>query len=172
MFVGVPVPALDFAGTGIARAEAHLTVAFVGDVDPGREAALVAALEGALVGIAAFPLEFRGVGAFPSSAAPRVVWIGTADGSRPMIDLARRVHDRLREANFPAEDRPLVPHVTLFRVRSAADASRARRVLAEASDRRFGATVVRSVTLWESQLRPTGAIHLARRTWTLAEPHP
>jgi 2'-5' RNA ligase len=78
----------------------------------------------------------------------------------------------LREANFPAEDRPLVPHVTLFRVRSAADASRARRVLAEASDRRFGATVVRSVTLWESQLRPTGAIHLARRTWTLAEPHP
>ncbi|MCI4322553.1 MAG: RNA 2',3'-cyclic phosphodiesterase [Thermoplasmata archaeon] len=169
LFVGVPVPVLDLGGTGIPRAEEHLTLAFLGEIDPGREEAVMLAVGSALEGVVAFPVEFRGVGAFPSTASPRVMWIGTAAGSEPLIAIARRLHGRLRDAGFVSDDRPLVPHVTLFRVRSPGDSTRARQLLRDHTDRVFGAARVQVVTLWESQWRATGAVHLPRRSWTLGE---
>jgi 2'-5' RNA ligase len=163
------MPALELGGTGMPRAEGHLTLAFLGEIDPGRGEAVIRAAGNALDGVAAFRVELRGVGAFPSAASPRVVWIGTSEGSGALIAIARRLHERLRDAGFVTDERPLVPHVTLFRVRSAEDATRARQLLRDHADRRFGETWAGSVTLWESQLRPAGAVHLPRRSWSLGE---
>jgi 2'-5' RNA ligase len=169
LFVGVPVPALDLEGTGIPRAEEHLTLAFLGEIDPGREEAVIRAAGDALEGVAAFRVELRGVGAFPSAASPRVVWIGTSEGSGSLIAIARRLHERLLAAGFVTDERPIVPHVTLFRVRTAGDSTRARQLLRDHADRRFGESWARSVTLWESQLRPAGAVHRPRHSWSLGE---
>src|SRR4029453_11892071 len=69
----------------------HLTVKFLGEVDEGRIEAIAAALIGAVAGEGAFEAQVEGLGAFPATARPRVVWAGVTAGAPAIGDLAERV---------------------------------------------------------------------------------
>jgi 2'-5' RNA ligase len=101
----------------------------------------------------------RSVGAFPQPARPRVVWAGVAEGAAELKDLQGRVDRELAREGFASDRRPFVPHVTLFRVRSAADAERARRLVRDLAELELGRGTVREVELKESVLTPQRAIH-------------
>lgn len=143
----------------LTEAPPHLTLKFLGEVPPERNAEIVARLEVAAREAAPFALRLEGMGAFPSSKRPRVVWLGVTTGRSEVIDLARKVKAAL-EPEFGSESGEFVPHLTLFRVRSASDLPAALELLD--GTRRFPSprdVRVEELKLKESKLSSKGATH-------------
>jgi 2'-5' RNA ligase len=94
----------------------HLTLKFYGEVAPERLEVIEEAVRIAGQGAGPLALQLDELGAFPSAARPRVLWLGI-DGP-PALEL---LYDRLERGGeaigFPPEGTPFRPHVTLGRVR-------------------------------------------------------
>ena len=134
-FVAIPLPdglrsALEAAVAGW-RAEAdgarlrwtdpagwHLTLAFLGSVEPDLVPRLVDAIAGAAAAVQRHALRAGGLGAFPSPRRARVIWYGAGDPDGSAQHLADEVRRRLN-AWVPqlAEEKPFRAHVTLARAR-------------------------------------------------------
>ena len=165
LFVAIDVaPSVGDHGT----APTHLTLRFLGEVAPERLDALSSAIEEAVGGHPAYDLVLEGVGAFPSPDRPRVVWVGASAGGPETVELVARLSAELAKVGFPPDRERCVPHVTLFRVRSAAHQRRARALLSGEAPVPPARTVrVREVVLKESTLTPQGAVHRTLRTFPL-----
>lgn len=135
----------------------HLTLRFLGEVDGGRLPDLAAIGKRAASSVGPIPCVVSGLGTFPGGPRARVIWAGIEDLSAEgdLASVARRLEDALREAGFPAEERPFVPHVTLARARARGPAA-----VAIAPYRgpiaRF---VAAELSLVRSQLGPGGSRH-------------
>jgi 2'-5' RNA ligase len=96
-------------------ANMHATLHFLGEIAPSHWPRLRDAL-GATVTVAPFDIALGGVGVFPESGPPRVVWLDVVRG----VDELQRVHADLGRtlagAGFAIESRPFSPHLTLARV--------------------------------------------------------
>ena len=136
----------------------HLTLKFLGAVRDERVAAVSAALESA---VAAPPIELeaRGLGAFPTIRRPRVLWAGIAVGVPRLAALAAAVERVLVPLGFPSEGRPFQAHLTLGRVRSPRDAGALAKAIEAEGAVALGAWTVDEVVLYQSHLKPTGAVH-------------
>jgi 2'-5' RNA ligase len=97
----------------------HLTIRFLGEVDPLRRDVLDAAWRAATEGADRLALRLRGAALVPATGRPRILWLGledeTSDGS--LARLAGRVESAARAQGFSPENRPFAPHVTLARAR-------------------------------------------------------
>ncbi|MEX0756842.1 MAG: RNA 2',3'-cyclic phosphodiesterase, partial [Acidimicrobiia bacterium] len=102
----------------VPAANLHLTLRFLGDIDPVGLDRLLAALDESRWP-APFPLRLGGLWAFPKPAKATVVWID-AVGDR-LEELAETVEDACEEAGLGREERPFRPHVTVSRLRPPAD---------------------------------------------------
>src|ERR671937_1155523 len=88
-------------GVGFTKLEQlHFTLAFLGE-QPGPDDALAAGES--LRDLTAFELVLSGVGAFPSTMRPRVIWLGVTGGASDLIGAAERLHKALRERGFALE---------------------------------------------------------------------
>lgn len=158
-FVAVEVPP-PVGATGRASAPEHLTLLFLGEVPRERTPNLVEALRPVGESVGPFDATLEGVGAFPSSDRPRVVWVGVTDGATELVGLASRVREALSGEGQPDRRETFAPHLTLFRVRSGTDRRRAADLLSGAvpppSPRRFH---VGEFVLKESELSPRGPTH-------------
>jgi len=95
----------------------HLTLQFLGSITTASLTDAVAAAEEAAAGERPFTITLAGLGAFPSAATARVIWVGVTDGSERLQALAGRLARSLQARRFSLEDRPYAPHLTLARVR-------------------------------------------------------
>ncbi|MBI4476439.1 MAG: RNA 2',3'-cyclic phosphodiesterase [Acidobacteria bacterium] len=131
----------------------HLTIRFIGHVEDHVAAEIQTALEPPF-DFPAFDIELSGVGTFPASGSPRVMWIGVIRGSESLASLQRLVEDRLAAFDLEMDNRPLTVHLTLGRVRDRGSAAM-RAALGEA---RFEPRTnrVTHVTLYQSRLSPKG----------------
>jgi RNA 2',3'-cyclic 3'-phosphodiesterase len=94
----------------------HLTVKFFGEVPPARLEVIEEAVRQAVPGTGALPLRLDGIGAFPNSRRPRIIWIGLE--APPALELLQdRLERRAEAIGFAPEGTPFRPHVTLGRVR-------------------------------------------------------
>ncbi len=146
----------------------HLTLHFFGNVEaaarPRIEAALAA---GVAAGGGPFELALAGLGAFPSPARPRVVWVGAEEpGAERLRQLQRAVAGAVAAAGFPVEARPFHPHLTLGRVPAAPPPGLAA-AIAAAAGRPLGRWVVDAVTLFKSELSPGGSRYTPLAVWPL-----
>ncbi len=127
----------------------HLTLRFLGEVDPSRRGVLDAAWRQAAAGTGLLTLRLRGAGLFPATGRPRILWLGVEDET-PEGSLAR-LADRLERAAraqvFPPVGRLFAAHVTLARARGLAGAVRP--PVARIGD--FGAFVAERVVLYRSE---------------------
>lgn len=138
----------------------HLTLRFWAALDERREAALRELLGPRLARERPFPIRLEGVGAFPSSADPRIVWWGVTEGRDELAGLARRIDRALEEgAGERPDPRPFTPHLTLLRVRSRRDRARAEELLRGKGLPAPLPMTVDRVRLKQSQLSARGAIH-------------
>ncbi len=156
------------AGVAWIRVEnLHLTLQFLGAVEPSRVASLTERLRDALGDYGAFTLRVAGVGAFPNVAHPQVLWVGTT--SDRVGGLAERVQGASEAEGFARERRAFHPHVTVGRVRT-----RSRRdapdvtFLARDGAWEFGVVRVEQVVLYRSELRAGGALHTPLAIFPLA----
>ena len=139
----------------IAPSNLHVTLKFLGQVEPERVVALGDALRAAVAAERACEVAVRGLGAFPSPSRPRVLWAGLDDPTRTLGRLAERVDACCAELGFPRESRAFAAHVTLGRVREPRRQPALAPALARGAD--FGALRVDRVSLMRSELSPRGA---------------
>lgn len=93
----------------------HVTLKFLGDVDPGRVDAVADALSG--IRFSSFPMCAGGAGGFPDTVRPRVLWVGLREGEEACRQLAATVEDSLAPLGFAPEKRPFSPHLTIARIK-------------------------------------------------------
>lgn len=95
----------------------HVTLRFIGEVDEAEVAAVCERLAPPIA-VAPFEVEWRGIGAFPSARHPRSLWLGVVDGGARLGALEAEVARRLAGTS-DADAHPLLPHLTLGRIRMA-----------------------------------------------------
>lgn len=135
----------------------HLTLKFLGDIARPQVEPILAALRAALREQPALRILAQGLGAFPNLRRPRVLWAGLS--GEGLKALSEAVETALMPLDFPPEEREFTPHLTLGRVRSLRGWERALAVVKEYEHIRFGESAVHQVTLYQSDLRPDGAIY-------------
>ena len=150
-------------GLAWVRAEnLHVTLRFLGDLEPEALARVQEAMTVAASAVAPFTVELGDLGGFPPGRAPRVVWAGIMAGAAPLSALQAALERALAARGIPAEGRPFHPHVTLGRARDRHGAPRLEGLLGAGP--RFGQVRVEALHLMRSELGAGGS-----RYSTLAE---
>ena len=167
LFVGLELPsnckmallALDPHLAGLRwlpEEQLHLTLSFLGNVEPSAEDRLRQALQE--VQVPAFFLPLRGIGVFDSHGSPSVVWVGVGSGHPHLFALHRRIQHAVLHAGLEPDLKSFRPHVTLGRAKGIS-----RQILQPFlrtyADAEFGLVKVTGFALYSSVLRPDGATH-------------
>ncbi len=100
----------------VAVPSIHLTLKFLGEVDPAIIPGLGESLSAAAGEEREFELRIHGLGCFPNPKNPRVIWCGIDTGTDRLFRLQQKVEDACRAFGFSPENRPFHPHLTLGRV--------------------------------------------------------
>jgi 2'-5' RNA ligase len=141
----------------VAAANLHLTLKFLGSVEPEKAKRVGEALDGALAGTRPVGVTLSGAGAFPPRGRPRVVWLDLAAGGSEMTALQAAVEGALAPLGFAPEGRRFTPHLTVGRVKSLKNAAALFAALDSVRDREWGRFTASAVHLMRSELFPTGA---------------
>ncbi len=93
----------------------HFTLQFLGEVAGEITEEITEALD--KIKFLSFDVHLKGIGTFPKSKSPKVVWIGTdEDGGNMLIQLSKKVEKVLEPLGF-LSDKPFKPHITIFRIK-------------------------------------------------------
>jgi|WetSurMetagenome_2_1015567.scaffolds.fasta_scaffold303136_2 RNA 2',3'-cyclic 3'-phosphodiesterase len=141
----------------VAAANLHFTLQFVGEVDAATGKRVETALA-PVVALVPFDVAVGGVGTFPPSGPPRVIWLGVDEGGAQLSRLAGLVNERLDAIGQPREDRAFKAHLTIGRVKGPVGPC-LREALADARHAPVGRCTIDRVTLFESRLTPRGSIY-------------
>lgn len=139
----------------------HLTLFFLGQVPIEKISQITSAMTFSAQNIKPINLEISDLGAFPYLNKPNVIWLG-AKSDPQIFSLFDTLKDQLIRAKFSIESRPLSLHLTLARVsRNASNTERDQiaKTLAKINIASLGMSMVDSIQLYESDLRPTGPIY-------------
>ena len=93
----------------------HLTLAFLGQVQPEMADEVVRVGETAVAGVGPARLRLEGAGTFPAGRRARVLWAGIGGDVEVLVRLAAALSSACKAAGLRSEDRPLAPHLTLAR---------------------------------------------------------
>ena len=97
----------------------HVTLRFIGDTAPARQAALEDAL--ARVRVEPFILPVGGAGLFPTHGPASVLWAGLGNAHTRLFQLRQQVDEALLSVDMTLDVRSFHPHFTLARLDRAHD---------------------------------------------------
>lgn len=146
----------------VAASNLHLTIRFVGWIEPAKAEEIADAVAGSPP--AAFELQLGAAGSFGRGRRARVLWLGLDAGSQEVLRLAERVEALCIRAGLEAEARPMHPHLTLARAVDRDGA--ALPDLPEAP--RLPPWRARELVLYRSHLARSGPVYEVLRAITLA----
>ncbi len=132
----------------------HINIKFFGDVDDSKVPQISEAMDRVAGSCKKFVVNLFGVGGFPNSHHPKVVWLGV----RGDFSVQAMLDKELEKLGFPPESRDFKPHITLARSRFG------RVKLPDAGE--LGEFEVEGIELIKSELKPAGpvysTVHVAR----------
>ena len=142
----------------------HLTLKFLGNVDSHVVDGLLQAMEHSAreFGQNSFHLNLSGLGVFPNSREPRVLWAGVDGDLENLKRLQNLADQHISDLGFAREHRPFRPHLTIGRVRDQVLSGERRKigeVLQRATLPPTDTWEVKEVHLIRSTLTPGGAIY-------------
>lgn len=138
----------------VKPAAMHVTLRFLGEVDPAEVERLTGLLAPPFA-VTPFDITWRGIGTFPSNRHPRALWLGVLSGAGPLAALEAEVSRRVAGAAVALDDRALLPHLTLGRVKMAGAGVDWPKLL-QAAEVRHAASRVDRVILYRSELSQRG----------------
>jgi 2'-5' RNA ligase len=134
----------------------HLTLNFLGEVDEKR----IVEVEKACVLSAAefhpFTLSLNDTGVFPNERQPRVLWAGLSGDVGNVVEMHRRLDERLAMIGFKRDEKKVHPHLTIGRLKSNKK-TRELIALADAYQLPSLSFVVTEIVLMKSELHPAGS---------------
>ena len=96
----------------------HLTLKFLGDTPNASLEKIQNAVRETVKRHTSFPISIDTFGAFPNFRAPRVLWVGSQEGSKEGEALSEELNEALASFGFEKEEKKFKPHLTLARLRS------------------------------------------------------
>jgi len=133
----------------------HFTLQFLGEISEEISQKIIQALR--KIEFSSFTVNLKGIGAFPKSKFPRVIWVGTDnDGGNMLIQLSKKVEKALEPLGF-FSDKQFKPHITVFRIKKKiGDITNELNALKTID---FGMQEVTNLKLKKSELTPDGPIY-------------
>lgn len=146
----------------------HLTLKFFGETDEEKIADIVSAGEATASSFETFKIQIAETGVFPSARKARVLWLGVADANGKLFELNRIFENECASRGFESEKRIFKAHLTLARLKENTD---------ELSETHLAQkfapieTKVAEIVIFQSELRPTGAVYtvISRHRLRVAE---
>ena len=139
----------------------HLTLKFLGDVSLSNLEMLKKIMYAEVEEHHVFEVSVGGVGAFPNTRHPRVVWVGV-EAPPELSAIQHGVESAMARLGYAREERPFSAHLTLGRVSRNAT-SRDTHLLGEVLETTkvgfLGVARIEAVHLYRSDLQPSGAIY-------------
>lgn len=145
----------------------HLTLKFFGETSETTISDIRMRLREACEMHSAFQFRLQGVGVFGSRYQPRVIWIGTSDDDR-LRSLSKDLLEASAKAGFPVERLPFVPHLTIGRISHIGNKKRLTDWVSGNKMLTVQSVAVTEVILFESILKPTGAVYSVIETFQLS----
>lgn len=137
----------------------HLTLKFLGYIQPDKVPAVRSAMEEAVRGTEAFEARVAGVGAFPNARRPRVIWVGLEEPTGALLSVQKRLESALVPLGFEPEKRPFKAHLTLARIKQPGRSAGVAEALEAQKGVDLGKISVEKLVLYKSTLKPTGAVY-------------
>ena len=153
-------------------ASIHLTLAFLGELDPARLEQAMQATEAAARQVRPFSYHLTRVGIFGSPRQPRVVWVGIEEKSGSLSRLHRILNQELEQRSFETEDRPFSPHFTLARVKHSLSSDEVQRLQDILTGKQHGLVSpdeypVQYINVMKSELLRSGAQYTCLKAYPL-----
>ena len=136
---------------------------FFGNIEEGACDEIVDAVGKAASEVKPFSLAVKGLGAFPNTRNPRVIWVGVEDSGGALRPLQGAIEERLGEIGYPREEREFKAHLTLGRARSGRGRAELLHPIEDLYHVVLGEFRVERLVLFKSDLKPTGPIYTELR---------
>lgn len=156
----------------VSASNIHLTLKFLGDIAPTSLGVIEEALKSEAGLHSGFRMEAGGLGAFPNTKRPRVIWLGV-DAPPELTSLQRGIDSATAKLGYASETRPFSPHLTLGRVRENASSSELSALASKLNEVSFhspGSIDVGAVHLFKSDLLPGGSVYTRLFSASLLKP--
>jgi 2'-5' RNA ligase len=138
----------------VKPAALHVTIRFLGEVEPAEVDRITPLLAPPIL-LAPFDVQWRGIGTFPNNRHPRALWLGVIHGAAQLAAIEAEISKRLAGAAVDLDDRALLPHLTLGRVKMAGAGVDWPKVL-QSAEVKNATSVIDRVTLYQSKLSQHG----------------
>jgi len=139
----------------------HLTLKFLGDVSSANLDLIKQMLTVEAEQHPCSEIQVKGIGSFPNSRRPRVIWIGLQ--APPVLEsLQRSIESASARLGYGADEKGFSPHLTIGRVKqnlSAPEIQRIRNALEQTKIGLLGIVQVDAVHLFKSDLQPSGSVY-------------
>ena len=136
----------------------HLTLKFLGDVEPEMLDSINKALTPLLLKLQPFELRLKEQGYFGSRSCPKVLWIGLNGELESLKNLVETVEKTVCSMGFNPEERKFSPHVTIARVKERKPCRGLVEYFSSLNVPQL-AFNISSVYIKRSILQPTGAVY-------------
>ena len=143
----------------------HLTLHFLGNVTASDIDEVAHALQTVTSHAPPFALRLEGLGCFPNTRRPRIVWVGVSGETETLDRLYHDLGKKLKQGiGFEPDKRPYSPHLTIGRVKKGVPPRRLSQ-LGQAIEQeqtnvgQLAALEVAEIGLIKSELTPTGSIY-------------
>lgn len=145
----------------------HITMKFLGEVDPGRIESLSASLIPSIPKIDKFSVLFDTLGVFPNRRNPRIVWIGCKTHDPSLDALFQSIESEAAACGWMKEERPFHPHVTLGRIRDSSGTENLISIM-ENCNLEPRSALITEVLLMKSTLKPDGSEYSVMQRYRLS----
>ncbi|MBS3812211.1 RNA 2',3'-cyclic phosphodiesterase [Candidatus Bipolaricaulota bacterium] len=142
-------------------ANLHVTLKFLGEVEPSRVDEIEEAAKAPADHNPAFTMEIDKLGSFPKVSYPKVIWLGSSSEPAEIHSLYADLEEEMAGLGFDPEERDYIPHITLGRTKEKNN-GRIKEMGRELESFSVGENwevEIDELTLMESELRRDGPVY-------------
>jgi len=150
----------------------HLTLKFIGDIANSHVDFLKQMLTHEAATHPQFDIQIGGLGTFPNSRMPRILWVGL-HAPAVLASLHKSIDAGASRLGYEKEERAFSPHLTIGRARQNIDPTELSKVRAALNTIQLGNIAIArvdSVHLFKSDRQPGGSVYTKLFSAPLSKP--
>ncbi len=139
----------------------HITLRFLGNISLNIVEKVFEVMK--RVQFKPFDVRIQGVGVFPNTRFPRVLWAGITEGSLQLRGIFSQLEPSLEGLGLAPDRKGFSPHLTIARIKSGRNKAELLRFLEKNVKYDFGIVKAECLRLKRSELTPKGPIYSTLR---------
>jgi 2'-5' RNA ligase len=133
----------------------HLTLRFLGNCTPTQIESINHFLPDICQNSSPQTLSIKGIGVFPSTHQPTVLWAGLQI-SKGLFDIQEQIEENVQKTGFLADNKAFRPHLTLGRIKEPPNEQRLNELIEKYQDQLITSLLINKIQFMESRLFPGG----------------